>query len=171
MRERIRKPSEMPTPRPPEPATWEEARLTPSQASALIGLGEGLVAIGRMRTGVSSGQISLHNFLLRAAAEDEDDDSSALVVLMRAGVFRRHTFFLRYYADTGGEARLELPGAIDRGWTWLRPFEEARDRLVGNPAWNEAVGAPFAERARKIGIALTRAKLVRGVTSDHTPRD
>ena len=105
---------------------WAEARLTAEQAGELIALGEGLVAIGRLRTGKASGQISMHNFLVRAGEEEAGKGERALVVLMRAGVFRRHTFFCRYRRGDGGGARLELPGPIDRGWAWRASFEEVR---------------------------------------------
>lgn len=142
---------------------WAEARLTAQEAGELIALGEGLVAIGRLRTGTSSGQISMHNFQVRAGEEEagEGETERALVVLMRAGVFRRHTFFCRYRQGAGDGARLELPGPIDRGWAWRASFEEVRDRLIEQPVWDEAVGRPFAERAREVATALAQGALVR----------
>lgn len=151
---------------PPEsvtwpPVSWDEANLPIDRAAALIALAGGLVAIGHLRRGENAGQISIHNFLLRAA-EEPRDSAPVLVVLMRAGVFRRHTWFLRVFpAADGSPTRLELPSPIDADWDWWPAFEEVRDRLVQQGVWAQAVSQSFDDRQRDVRTALTSATLVK----------
>lgn len=144
-----------------EPVTWEEANLPIDRAAALIALAGGLVAIGRLRRGENAGQISIHNFLLRAA-EEPHDSAPVLVVLMRAGVFRRHTWFLRLFPAADAQPmRLELPSPIDADWDWWPAFEEVRDRLVQQGVWAQAVSQSFDDRQRDVRTALASATLVK----------
>lgn len=139
----------------PSGLTWEQANCTRDQAAELLALADGLAAVGALRTGRRAGQLSIFNFRLRAAADGSDAPDAPFVILMRAGVFRRHTFFARFTpAGADGAAALALSGPIDRDWEWRPPFEELRDRIVGQAVWREAVGAPYDER-----LAAFRASL------------
>ncbi|PZC43678.1 MAG: hypothetical protein DK306_002024 [Chloroflexi bacterium] len=98
---------------------------------------------------------------------------------MRAGVWRRHTFFARFTpapiaptadtpaadtlavetntADAGANrapARFALSGPIDPDWDWRPAFEELRDRIVRQPVWLQAVGAPYDDRVAAFRAAL-----------------
>ncbi len=147
------------------PVSWKDANLPRDRVAELIALAEGLTAIGVLRTGRASGQFSIHNFLLRAAYEQPDADAvdrGPLVVLMRSGVMRRHTWFVRVHSDADADPRrLELPGPIDADWDWWPSIEEIRDRLVQQPAWREAVKEAYGVRAQAIWAALDTADLVR----------
>ena len=163
-----------PAPANDAPLTWERANLHPDRAAALLALGDGLASIGRLRTGRRSGQLSIFNFRLRAAGEasedaSENDPQGPLILLMGAGVIRRHTFFCRYTplaatpdraGDGGAPATLALPGAIDRDWDWWPPFEEVRDRIIGQPVWMEAVGVPYADHLSAFTTVLQDARLI-----------
>ena len=182
---------------PPDPTTaltWQQANLPPDQAAELLALADGLAAIGEIRSGRRAGQLSIFNFRLRAAIDapanarpanarpddhPPDDHDAPLVLLMRAGVWRRHTFFARFTpaadaatADTpavdtpaadanAGDtnanrapARFALSGPLDPHWDWRPPFEELRDRIVRQPVWLEAVGAPYDDRVTAFRAAL-----------------
>ncbi len=139
----------------PSGLTWEQANCTRDQAAELLALADGLAAVGALRTGRRSGQLSIFNFRLRAAADGSDAPDAPLVILMRAGVFRRHTFFARFTpAGADGAAILALSGPIDRDWEWRPPFEELRDRIIGQPVWREAVVASYEERVAAFRAAL-----------------
>lgn len=144
--------------------TWSRANLPRERAAALLALGDGLAAIGRLRTGRRAGQLSIFNFRLRAACEESEDPQAPLVVLMRAGAVRRHTFFCRYTPapadDPQAAPSLGVPGPIDRDWDWWPAFEEVRDRIIGQPVWLEAVGAPYVDRLAAYEAALAGARLV-----------
>ncbi len=150
--------SEGETPSPSEQAL-REANLEPERLATLIALGEGLAAIGRLRKGQRAGQFALHNFLVRAAYESTaEGEPEALVILMRAGVFRRHTWFL-HVRGQGEALDLVLPRAVEQGWEWWRDIEEVRDRLADGEAWNEAVGRPFVEAQREQRRRLSQARV------------
>ena len=155
--------------------SWERTNLSPERAAALLALGDGLAAIGRLRTGRRAGQLSIFNFRLRAAGEgtdgdDNDDPGGPLTLLMGAGVLRRHTFFCRYTppvpmtpgapGSPGLPCTLALPGAIDGDWDWWPGFEEVRGRIIPQPVWLEAVGAPYAERLAAFASALAGVRLI-----------
>lgn len=149
---------------PEPPLTWSRANLPRDRAAALLALGDGLAAIGRLRSGRRAGQLSVFNFRLRAAGEDPKDPYGPLVVLMRAGTIRRHTFFCRYTPpppdDPQALPSLALPGPIDRDWDWWPAFEEVRDRIIDQPVWLQAVGAPYGDRLAAYDAALDGAQLV-----------
>lgn len=136
-----------------------EANLPIDRAAALIALAEGLAAIGRLRTGKRAGQISLHNFQLRAAY-DEAAEGSPLVVLMRAGVFRRHTWFM-WVRGLDGEGVLEvtLRRPLERDWDWWAAIEETWGRLAEQPVWRETVGREPAEAVRAMRERLAGARV------------
>ena len=139
----------------PSGLTWEQANLTREQAAELLALADGLAAVGALRTGRRAGQLSIFNFRLRAASEGSDAPGAPLVLLMGAGVFRRHAFFARFApARPDAAATLSLSGPIDRDWAWRPPFEELRDRIIGQPVWREAVGASYEERVERFRAAL-----------------
>ena len=140
---------------PPDRFTWQSANLTPDQAAELLALGDGLAALGLLRRGRRAGQLSIFNFRLRAASEGGDGPESPLVVLMRAGVFRRHTFFVRFTPAAAGGPRLALSGPLDRRWRWRSDFNEARDRITREPVWLEATGASYPDRVAHFRAALT----------------
>ena len=143
----------------PSGLTWEQANLTREQAAELLALADGLAAVGALRTGRRAGQLSIFNFRLRAATEGSDAPDAPLVLLMGAGVFRRHAFFARFApARTDDAATLSLSGPIDRDWAWRPPFEELRDRIIGQPVWREAVGASYEERVAAFRAALERVE-------------
>ena len=144
-----------------------DANLELTRAAWLITLGEGLTAVGRLRTGKMSGQFSLHNFRLRAAYESSAPAAGAaageapLVILLRAGVFRRHTWFMRVHPRVTGKAlRLELAGPIDADWDWWTPLTEIHDRLATPPLWKEAVGVSFEQRVQEWASALVDAAVL-----------
>ncbi len=148
--------------------SWSEANLPLDRAAALITLADGLCAIGRLRQGQSAGQFSIHNFLLRAALEPTDANAGGsrsspgpLVIMMRAGVFRRHAWYMRVRRDEGGRPqRLELSSPIDAVWDWWSNIEEIRRRIVDQPAWTEAVGESYEVRRLALAGALESALLV-----------
>ena len=110
----------------------------------------------RCGRGRRAGQLSIFNFRLRAATEGSDAPDAPLVLLMGAGVFRRHAFFARFAparTDDGAPA-LGLSGPIDGDWAWRPPFEELRDRIIGQPVWREAVAASYEERVAAFRTAL-----------------
>ena len=149
----------------PSGLTWEQANLTREQAAELLALADGLAAVGALRTGRRAGQLSIFNFRLRAASEGSDAPGAPLVVLMGAGIFRRHAFFARFTParpDDGAPA-LGLSGPIDGDWAWRPPFEELRDRIIGQPVWGEAVGAPYEERVVAFRAALAGVEPARFV--------
>lgn len=139
--------------------TLRDANLPIERAAALIALAEGLTAIGGLRTGRRAGQISLHNFQLRAAY-DEGAEGSPLVVLMRAGVFRRHTWFMWVRGlDGDGALEVRLRRPLERDWDWWAAIEEIQGRLSGRPAWREAVGREPAEAVRAMRERLAGARV------------
>ncbi len=146
----------------PSGLTWEQANLTREQAAELLALADGLAAVGALRTGRRAGQLSIFNFRLRAASEGSDAPGAPLVLLMGAGVFRRHAFFARFAParpdDAGPAPALGLSGPIDGDWAWRPPFEELRDRIIGQPVWREAVGASYEERVAAFRAALAEVE-------------
>ena len=151
---------------PPDDAeeALREANLPIARAAVVVALAEGLTAIGRLRTGKRAGQISLHNFLLRAAY-DEGAEGSPLVVLMRAGVFRRHTWFMWVRGLAGaGPVEVTLRRPLERDWDWWPAIEEIQGRLGEGPAWREAVGREPAEAVRAVRerLAGVRVRVDRG---------
>lgn len=145
------------------PLTWEEANLPLDCAAALLAVGDGLAAIGKLRSGRRAGQLSIFNFRVRAASEGGDSAEDRLVLLMRSGIMRRHTFFCRFTppaaVQSGRASTLALSGPIDRGWDWWPPFEELRDRLIDTPAWRNAVGESYDERLARFRSQLAGADL------------
>ncbi len=171
------------------PVSWDEANLPLERAASLITLGDGLCAIGQFRDGKRAGQFSIHNFLLRAAIEADDEvdneadgtvddgandeavgaaapaggaDSAPMVVMMRAGVYRRHAWYMRVHRDGAGRPhQVDLPSPIDADWEWWPNIDEIRSRLIDEPVWASAVGATFDERCRVVAVALESARLTR----------
>jgi hypothetical protein len=156
------------------PLTWDEANLPLERAASLIALADGLCAIGRVRDGKDAGQFSIHNFLLRAAVETHDDavdggtdsggsaDFRPMVVMMRAGVMRRHAWYMRVHHDGDGrQQQIDLPSPIDADWEWWPNIEEIQSRLIDEPVWASSVGATFDERCRVIALALESVRLTR----------
>ena len=159
------------------PVSWDEANLPRERAASLITLADGLCAIGRVRDGKTAGQFSIHNFLLRAAVEVVGEaggetggdaintaaaDSTSLVVMMRAGVMRRHAWYMRVHRDAAGRPRqLDLPSPIDADWEWWPNVEEIKTRLIDEPVWLSAVGESYDERLRTVALALESARLRR----------
>lgn len=144
----------------------EEARLPVEQAALLLAVADGLCAIGELRTGERAGQFSIFNFLLRCAAEEGADgdqaDEPAHVLLMRAGILRRHAWWMRYRLPAGdAPLRLELPGTLDKGWDWLPAVEEIAERLRRSEAWQEACGASVDSRVSWFAAALREAEVKR----------
>ena len=135
-----------------------EAGLPSEQAALVLAVADGLCAIGELRTGERAGQFSIFNFLIRCAAEED----GAHVVLMKAGILRRHAWWMRYRLPEGdGELRLELPGALDRGWDWLPAVEEIAERLRRSEVWEEACGASVDSRVSWFARELRGAEVVR----------
>ena len=147
--------------------------------AALLALAEALTRVGRLRTGERSGQFSIHNFRVRAAYDfctPDPGPGGALVVLMRAGVWRRHTWFcaLREVDDERGEGeppgddqkagRLELavPRPLEGDWEWWPGVEEMRGRLEASDVWQEAVGEPFEELQAGYAARLAGVRVVVG---------
>ena len=147
------------------PVSWDEANLPRERAASLITLADGLCAIGRVRDGKTAGQFSIHNFLLRAAVEGVSEggaDATSLVVMMRAGVMRRHAWYMRVHRDEAGRPRqLDLPSPIDADWEWWPNVEEIKTRLIDEPVWLSAVGESYDERLRTVALALESARLRR----------
>ena len=152
--------------------TWAAANLSLERAASLIALADGLCAIGRVRDGESAGQFSIHNFLLRAAVEPVDSvgetggdgtgDFGPMVVMMRAGVMRRHAWYMRVHRnEVGMPHQLDLPSAVDADWEWWPNVEEITRRLIDEPVWTSAVGESFEARRRTLARALDSARLVR----------
>lgn len=132
--------------------------------AALVALGEGLTRIGLLRTGEQSGQFSIHNFRLRAAYDTEE----TLVLLMRAGIWRRHTWFC---AVRNRQAQMDLavPRPMERDWKWWRGVEEIQGRLATSKAWKEAVGDSFdvlqsgyVQRLREARLIVGKGRLPEG---------
>ena len=145
-------------------ADLEAVNLDPDHLADLVVLAEALTRIGMLRTGERSGQFSIHNFRLRAAY----DASETLVVLMRAGIWRRHTWFC---AVQNRQAQMELavPRPMERDWEWWRGVEEIRDRLIASEVWQEAVGDSFdvlqsshAQRLREARLLVGKGRLPEG---------
>ena len=150
---------------PSQHPVLQAANLSADRAAALIALADGLAAIGQLREGRRAGQFSIFNFLLRAA-EDTDaplrDGRAPLVVFMRAGIFRRHLWYLRaFLAEDSAPLRVELPAPIDRDWDWWSDLEEIRGRLAHSDGWSQAVGAEPDAHIARIGDTLARAEVVR----------
>ena len=147
------------------PVSWDEANLPRERAASLITLADGLCAIGRVRDGKTAGQFSIHNFLLRAAVEGVSEggaDATSLVVMMRAGVMRRHAWYMRVHRDVTGRPRqLDLPSPIDADWEWWPNVEEIKTRLIDEPVWLSAVGESYDARLRTVALALESARLRR----------
>jgi len=143
----------------------EEARRPVERAARLLALADGLCAIGQYRTGERSGQFSIFNFLLRAARDGDagaSDGRDEYVVMMRAGIFRRHAWYLRYrLAEQGLPLRLALPGPIDRSWQWWDDVEEITRRLEPSDAWADAVGRSLADHTQHFTEALATAQVVK----------
>ena len=138
-------------------ADLDGVNLDLDRLAALVALGEGLTRIGLLRTGERSGQFSIHNFRLRAAY----DARETLVLLMRAGVWRRHTWFC---AVRNRQAQMELavPRPIERDWEWWRGLEEIQGRLATSEAWKEAVGDSFDVLQSSYTQRLREARLIVG---------
>ena len=165
--------------------SWDEANLSLAHAASLITLADGLCAIGRFRDGKSAGQFSIHNFLLRAAIEANDASdgvvadepiedvvgaaatdggagTSPLVIMMRAGIYRRHAWYMRVHRDGAGRPhQVDLPSPIDADWEWWPNIDEIRSRLIDEPVWASAVGATFDARCRVVAVALESVRLTR----------
>lgn len=149
---------------PETAAALAEANLPPDRAAELIALARGLCAIGRLRDGGDGGQFSVFNFIIRAAYEPAPAPAHrrSLVVLLRAGVFRRHAWFMRVYAaDDSHPMRLELPAPLDGDWDWWADLQEIRKRLVTEPIWAEAVGRSYAEAVQQAREELVNAELIK----------
>lgn len=134
------------------PATLADARLTAADGARLLALADGLCRVGRLRDGRDAGQFSVFNFRLRAAYEpSRGGRPPAMVVLMRAGMFRRHTWWARaHWPVPGRPMRLEVPKPIDRGWSWPLDVDEIRKRLTKESVWREAVGASWEARVAEV---------------------
>lgn len=142
----------------------EAVNLDPDRLAALVALAEALTRIGMLRTGERSGQFSIHNFRLRAAY----DANETLVVLMRAGIWRRHTWFCAV-RNRQTQMELAVPRPMERDWEWWRGVEEIRDRLIASEVWQEAVGDPFdalqnshAQRLREARLLVGKGRLPEG---------
>ena len=147
-----------------ESTSLDEANLSVEDGARLLALADGLCRIGQARDGANAGQFSVFNFLIRAAYEDAAAGTgpAPLVVLMRAGVFRRHTWFTRMYWGTGGQpAQMEVPSALDKDWTWQADIDEIRKRLVEQGVWQESVGESFEQRVAAVAAELAEASVVR----------
>lgn len=145
-------------------ADLEGVNLDLDRTAALLALAEALTRVGTLRTGERSGQFSIHNFRLRAAY----DPSETLVLLMRAGIWRRHTWFCAI-RDHQAQMELAVPRPIEQGWEWWMGVEEIRGRLVASAAWQEAVADSFdalqssyAQRLREVRLVIGRGKLPDG---------
>ena len=145
-------------------ADLEAVNLDPDHLADLVVLAEALTRIGVLRTGERSGQFSIHNFRLRAAY----DASETLVVLMRAGIWRRHTWFCAV-RNRQGQMELAVPRPMERDWEWWRGVEEIRDRLIASEVWQEAVGDSFdvlqsshAQRLREARLLVGKGRLPEG---------
>ena len=133
----------------------EEAGLPLERAALVLAVADGLCAIGELRTGERAGQFSIFNFLIRCAVEED----GAHVVLMRAGILRRHAWWMRYRLPEGeGPLRLELPGTLDRGWDWQPAVEEIAERLRRSEVWEEALGASVDSRVSWFAGELREAE-------------
>ena len=145
-------------------ADLEAVNLDPDHLADLVVLAEALTRIGMLRTGERSGQFSIHNFRLRAAY----DASETLVVLMRAGIWRRHTWFCAV-RNRQSQMELAVPRPMERDWEWWRGVEEIRDRLIASEVWQEAVGDSFdvlqsshAQRLREARLLVGKGRLPEG---------
>ena len=142
-------------------AVLEEAGLAVERAALLLAVGDGLCEIGRLRTGERAGQFSIFNFLIRCAAEEDGEDPPH-VLLMRAGIIRRHAWWMRYRLPRGdAPLRLELPGVLDKGWDWAPAVEEIAERLRRSEVWEEAVGASVDSRISRFAQELREAEVRR----------
>lgn len=153
------------------PDDWAALNLEPGRLARLLAVGEALTRIGRLRTGEPSGQLSIHNFSIRAAYDEE----GALVVLMRAGVWRRHTWFCAV-RDESGEVEVALPRSMDSDWDWWLGVEEVGGRLVASEVWEEAVSeslerlrAGYEERLRGARVLMGEGRLPVWDGSDSLP--
>lgn len=143
--------------------TLADANLPVEQAARLFALADGLCRIGRVREGREAGQFSVFNFLLRASYEpDEGEGRRAMVVLMRAGMFRRHTWWGRVrWPHAGAPMRIEAAKPVDRGWSWPLDIDEIRKRLTHERVWLDAVGQPWEERVSEVEGWLADAAVAR----------
>ena len=142
----------------------EDAGLPAERAALLLAVGDGLCAIGRLRTGERAGQFSIFNFLIRCSVEDDGGagQDPSYVLLMRAGIIRRHAWWMRYRLPAEDvPLRLELPGVLDKDWDWLPAVEEIAERLRRSEAWQEACGASVDSRVSWFAGALREAEVSR----------